>query len=115
MQKYRVKNKPNVKVEAEKLTPENVDRLANECQGQIVEEGRDKASMKEGVNVKTPNGKERLHQGMYLVKVDGKFYTAAAVNFEMRYEPDVPVETVGYPPKMPDNPWDGIPRIKDVP
>lgn len=115
MQKYRVKNKPNVTVEAEQLTEENVDRLANECQGQIVEEGRDKASMKEAINVKTPNGKERLHQGMYLVKVGKDFYTAASVNFEMRYELDVEREPVENRLNVTDDPWKGIPRIKDTP
>jgi len=118
MQKYRVKNRPNVKVEAEQLTAENVDRLANICQGQIVEEGRSKPDQ-EAINVKTPNGRERLHQGMYLVKVGENFYTASAVNFEMRYELDRPLvdveapEPFGYPAT--DDPWKGVPRIKDVP
>lgn len=115
MQRYRVKSKPAVTVEAEQLTAENVDRLANECQGQIVEEGRNKPDQ-EAINVKTPNGKERLHQGMYLVHVGGNFYTASAVNFEMRYELDIPKPSPPPPtPTTTDDPWEGVPRIKDTP
>lgn len=115
MQKYHVKNRPNVIVEAEQLTAENVDSLANACQGQIVEEGRDRGSMYEAINVKTPNGKERLHKGMYLVKVGEDFYTAAAVNFEMRYELHDVASSPPPTPSITDDPWKDVPRIKDMP
>lgn len=111
MQTYRVKNKPNLKVKAAQLTAENVDELANWCQGQIIEEGRGRPD-REAINVKTPDGKMRLHQGMYLVEIAGKFYTAAAVNFEQRYELDIP-ETPPPPAGPLDDPWEGVPRIGD--
>lgn len=114
MQLYHRKSLPGVIVEAVMMTEENVDELANWAQAQVVQEGRVGDVMKEGLNIRTPNGRERLHIGMYLVKHAGRFYTAPATDFERQY-------VVHVKPSNPtpihkdiriDNPWEGIPRIK---
>lgn len=113
MEKYRLKKSPAVMVHAELLTEDNVDRLANIAQAQVIEEGTGGIKV-EALNIKTPNGKERLHQGMYLIKVGSDFYTAQAVNFEQRYEQVITLEEAQL--TMPtDDPWEDIPRIKEVP
>lgn len=116
MQKYRVRRSPAVIVEAVQLNAENVDEVANWAQAQIVSEGEGRDLMHEALNVKTPNGKERLHPGMYLVKFGKDFFTMAPANFEGRYEPVPGKAPPPSPPTTPtDNPWGDLPRIKDVP
>jgi hypothetical protein len=86
MQRYM--NKSNgIFVEAVQLTQDNVDAVANWTQSQVVEE-RDMLhdTIFEGLNVKTPEGKKRCSQGMYVVKVNGNFYVTGAVAFDMQYE-----------------------------
>jgi hypothetical protein len=110
MQHWRSKKHPGVIVEAEKLTADNVDALANWAQAQVILEGRDRPNQ-EGLNIRTANGKERLHQGMYLVKYLGAFYTAGESNFEQGYE--LVADRPSKAPKMTtDDPWAGVPRIK---
>lgn len=113
MRTYRNKKSPAVLVEAEMLDENNVDELANLAQAQIIDEGRGFAKY-EALNVKTPNGKERLHPGMYLVKVGPDFYTMSAANFEQRYELLTETEPIeGRRPIPGDDPWKGVPRIGD--
>jgi hypothetical protein len=86
MQTYR--NKSNgVLAEAIKLEGSNVDKVANWCQAQIVEE-RDMYhdTMFEALNVMTSDGKKRCSQGMYVVKVADDFYVTGGVAFERLYE-----------------------------
>lgn len=87
MPRYRKKGHRDIFVEALQLTEDNVDTLANWTQAQIVEE-MDALTheVSEGLNIKTPNGKKRASQGMYVVKHGGYFYVSNPGAFEAQYD-----------------------------
>lgn len=86
MDRWMLKNKINVIVEAVQLTSENIQEIAEWTQGKIVEE-RDSITnrMYDGLNILTIAGYKRLSLGMYVVKFNGNFYVARRHVFEKQY------------------------------
>lgn len=101
MQKYK-KRRSEIVVEACQVNEDTVDEIANWAQAQIVDEKRaDSEETREGLNIKTPGGKARASQGMYVVKHNGEFHVMNSFDFEQRYEaieevqlPDAPIMQV---------------------
>ncbi len=76
-------------VEALKLGDgDNVDKIANWAQAQIVTERHAiTGDPTEGLNVKTPEGKKRCSIGMYVIRVptSGQFFVMGGARFEALY------------------------------
>lgn len=93
MQKYQ-KRRSSIIVEACQVNENTVDAIANWAQAQIVEERRaDTDESREGLNIKTPGGKVRASDGMYVVKHNGEFHVMTGHDFEVRYDAIIDVKT----------------------
>lgn len=110
MDRYRVK-KTGVFVEAAQLTEDNVDKIANWTQGQIVEEiDPITGEQQEGINVRTRDGyRTRLSRGAYVISTVDSFLVVGASAFDQLYE------KVGHIPDPPgdvwNNPFDKVNRV----
>lgn len=87
---YRKKG-TEIVVEAVQLTADNVDKVANWAQAQVVEEidAIDHDCRSEALNVWARNGEHRYarcSRGMYVVKYAETFYVAGQNAFESTYE-----------------------------
>lgn len=124
MQEYKRK-RSDITVQAERLTADNVDKLANLTQSQIVEE-RDAVhgDISEGLNVKTPHGKVRASRGDYVVYSPElkRFYVAKPGYFEANYQVlrDVQLPEPKETPNLVQreiikDPFEGMTRFNDGP
>lgn len=85
---WQRKGKPELKLQAVMLTENNTDEVANWTQAQIViEQHPISGEESEGLNVKTPHGKERASRDDYIVCVGGNFHVVKRGAFEMQYSP----------------------------
>lgn len=75
-------------IEAVKLTEDNIDKVANWCGAQVVEEhdALQHDTIFEALNVRTPNGRVRASQGYYVIRVGRDFFVQNGTSFENMYD-----------------------------
>lgn len=110
------RGRPEFKVQAVMLTPDNTDEIANWTQAQVVMEQHPfEGENMEGLNVKTPGGKKRASQGDYIVHAAGSFHVVARGSFELQYNPVVILEEDGPKPvstkRVFSDPFEKIDRV----
>lgn len=92
---------PSVKVEAVRLTEDNVQDIAVWCGGDLVQEIDPEypEEHRDGINVPTGSGNVRASLGMYVAKYGWQFFVAHNRVFETSWEPQdrpaTPLESIG--------------------
>lgn len=86
---WRKRDAANITVEAVRLNEDNVEAVAEWCNGELVDEidPEHPQEMQKGINVRTPSGIARASLHMYVAQFGRHFFVSHSRPFELVYEP----------------------------